>query len=196
VQDCATDFVILIHPKEFRRRIATGRMAHLMLPSSRLLCGHDYSGNAELSAILGDPARHCLMLYPGPQSRNLSTMSEVERFDLVPEGKRLTLLVIDGTWATARKMVRLSRGLADLPRVCFTPTTPSNFRIRRQPRVDCYSTIEAIHHAIELLGGTPGRAHDRLLSIFEKLVNRQLELAHSQVASSLSSQLGNSIEAD
>lgn len=176
--DPGMDFVILIHPKEFRRRIATGRMSHLMLRGSHLVCGHDFSHHRDLMPVLRDPARHCVMLYPGRQARNLTLMSAEARFDLAPAGKRLTILVVDGTWNTARKMVNLSRCLQELPRICFTPSTPSNFRIRRQPRAECYSTIEAIHHTLDLLGGVPGRAHDRLLHIFERLVNRQLELAH------------------
>lgn len=104
----------------------------------------------------------------------------------------LAVIVIDGTWATARKMMRLSVNINRLPRVCFTPPTPSNFRIRKQPKVECYSTIEAIHHTIELMGGCGGgiapmasdgdawaaRAHDILLDVFDQMINRQIELAH------------------
>lgn len=175
--DPGVEFLILIHPKEFRRRIATGRMAHLMLHGSHLICGHDFSNHRELMPILRDPKRRCVMLYPGRQACNLSDMNQTERRAYL-HGGRLTVLVIDGTWSTARKMVNLSPCLQELPRICFTPTTPSNFRIRRQPRPECYSTIEAIHQALELLGGTPERQHDRLLETFDRMVNRQLELAH------------------
>jgi hypothetical protein len=56
--------------------------------------------------------------------------------------------------------------------------------VRKQPAQECYSTIEAIHHTIELLGPSCGfsvaqREHDRLLFIFDKMVSRQLDLAHS-----------------
>lgn len=170
-------FVILIHPIEVARRIATGRMSHLLLKKSHLISGHDFTHNANLNAILADSNLHCMMLYPGSQSANLTNMSETEKFALTPEGKKLALLVIDGTWATARKMVNRSQNLHGLPRICFTPSQPSNFRIRRQPRPECYSTIEAIHQTIELLS-PHSREHDHLLSVFEKMVSRQLELAH------------------
>lgn len=80
--------------------------------------------------------------------------------------------------------MRLSRDIANLPRICFTPTTPSNFRVRRQPRRDCYSTIEAIHHTIDLFQ-TPAaltRDHDRLLDLFDRMIDRQIELTHSMTA--------------
>jgi DTW domain-containing protein YfiP len=137
--------------------------------------GHDYTGNRELDRVLSDSGRHCLMLYPGRFSRNLTDMSREERSALEIPGKKLTLLVIDGTWSTARKMVHLSRNLKTVPRICFTPPAPSNFRVRQQPRKECYSTIEAIHHTLDLFGR---RGHDGLLEVFDKMVDRQIELAH------------------
>lgn len=170
-------FVILIHPIEMHRRIATGRMAHLNLKNSFLIMGHDFSKNAQVNGIIARPDLHCMMLYPGRDSLNLTHMTLNERRSLQPQNKRLTVFVIDGTWATARKMVRLSQPLQKLPRLCFTPKTPSNFRVRRQPRPECYSTIEAIHHTIDLL--TPlgvERPHDQLLSCFTKMVERQIQM--------------------
>ncbi len=176
------EFVILTHPIEVKhRRIATGRMSHLILENSHWFMGHDYSEDEALNALLADPGRHCVILYPGARSVNLSHLSPEERFDLFPEGKLPTVIVIDGTWATARKMMRLSRNLHGLPRVGFTPTKPSDFRVRQQPSEECYSTIEAIHYTLELLGDG-GREHDHLLYVFDRMVNRQLELAHSSDA--------------
>ncbi|GIL17380.1 MAG: hypothetical protein BroJett040_11310 [Oligoflexia bacterium] len=181
-------FVILTHPIEIARRIATGRMSHLCLKNSHWIGGHDFTNNESVNLLLQDPKLHPVLLYPGPDSRNMSLMSEEEKFDLTPSGnrlvgKKLAIFVIDGTWHTARKMVRLSQNLKDLPRICFTPDRPSNFRIRHQPRPECYSTIEAIHQTIDLLS-PPNRNHDHLLEVFDKMVNRQLELAYSLTVSS------------
>jgi DTW domain-containing protein len=176
--DTRIHFVILIHPIEVHRRIATGRMAHLSLPNSRLIMGHDFTHNEELAGVLADPKRQCMMLYPGRWAVNFSNMTPAERFDYFTPQKIPTVIVIDGTWATARKMVRLSQPLHAIPRVCFTPSSPSNFRVRQQPRAECYSTIEAIHYTLELMGEGE-RSHDGLLEIFDRMVNRQLELAHS-----------------
>jgi DTW domain-containing protein YfiP len=177
--DPGIDFVILIHPIEARRRIATGRMSHLELINSTLIVGCDYSKDPVVRQILNDRSRFNVMLYPGGESKNLTPMATNERLQVFPKGKKLTIFVIDGTWATARKMVRLSENIRSLPRICFTPPSPSTFRIRKQPNKDCYSTIEAIHQTIELLGpNRASREHDRLLVLFDKLVQRQIELAH------------------
>lgn len=177
------DFIILTHPIEHQRRIATGRMSHLSLKNSQMIVGHNYTGNQALDRVLQDSNRHCVMLYPGRLSQNLTPLSHAERRGLFPSNKRLTILVVDGTWSTARKMVHLSQNLRSVPRICFTPPAPSNFRVRQQPRAECYSTIEAIHHSLDLLGPAFGldelnRPHDALLKVFDNMVNRQLELAH------------------
>jgi len=178
--DSQIDFVVLIHPIEVHRRIATGRMSHLTLRNSHLIMGQDYTESVQVNRLLSDPSRHCVMLYPGRGSHNLTPMKDQERAQLFPKGKKLTVFVIDGTWATARRTVRQSKNLHGLPRICFSPEKPSTFRVRKQPHAACYSTIEAIHHTIELLGPSQGfdpstREHDKLLHVFDKMVERQIE---------------------
>lgn len=174
------DFVILIHPIEVRRRIATGRMAHLILENSKLISGQDYSRNDEVNCLIADSDRHCVILYPGIHSKNLSLLSPDDRYALFPPSKKLTLFVVDGTWATARRTMHQSENLKELPKVCFSPQSPSTFRVRKQPNSICYSTIEAIHHTVDLIGESQGfdtskRTQDNLLEVFNKMVELQLD---------------------
>lgn len=178
--DSKISFVILIHPIEAHRRIATGRMSHLCLKNSHLIMGQDYSNNKDVNQLINDSDYHSVMLYPGLQSCNLTHLAIGDRENLFPTNKKLRIFVIDGTWATAKKMVRQSLNLISLPRICFSPTAPSNFRVRKQPHAACYSTIEAIHHTIELLGESQGlelkqREHDKLIYAFDAMVEKQLE---------------------
>jgi DTW domain-containing protein YfiP len=173
-------FVILIHPIEAKRRIATGRMSHLCLKNSELIIGQDYTYNEKVNDLLDDPQNQPLILYPGRTSVDISVQATEEKKSVLKEGKKPVLFVIDGTWATARKTMRQSENLKSIPRICFTPPKPSQFRVRKQPAPECYSTIEAIHHSIELLGQYAGfdverREHDKLLFVFDKMVERQLE---------------------
>jgi DTW domain-containing protein YfiP len=172
-------FVILIHPIEVKRRIATGRMSHLCLENSVLIKGQDFSQNSQVNEILESSTYHPVVLYPGPKALNLSRVSETERKQILRSDRTLVVFVIDGTWATARRMIRQSQNLNQLPRICFTPPGLSQFRVRKQPAPECLSTIEAIHHVIELLGPHVGfdieaREHDQLLFVFNKMVQRQL----------------------
>lgn len=172
-------FVILIHPIEAKRRIATGRMSHLCLKGSQLIKGQDFSQNTFVNDLINDSSHHSVILHPGSPSQNISAMTELEKENLSPKNKPLRIFVIDGTWATAKKMLRQSVNLSTLPRICFSPPRLSTFRVRKQPHQNCYSTIEAIHHTIELLGASQKfqlnhRSHDNLLTVFDSMVERQL----------------------
>ena len=186
--DAQIKFVILIHRLEVRRRIATGRLSHLCLHDSNLIMGYDYSQNLALNSLLEDPQYHPVILYPGRASTNISGADDDECRALFPQGKKPLIVVIDGTWNTAKKMLRRSRNLHGIKQICFTPSQPSNFRVRRQPRPECVSTVEAIHQVIELLGPSRGLdleigAHDNLLYVFNKMVEQQLEYMNALKAS-------------
>ncbi|MBX2988357.1 MAG: DTW domain-containing protein [Bdellovibrionaceae bacterium] len=179
--DPGIKFVILNHPIEMRRRIATGRMSHLCLEDSELIVGHDYSADPKVNALIEDPRFHPVILYPGPSSFNLSLCGAEEKRRRFPGDRKLLVFVIDGTWATARQTSRQSDNLRRLPRISFTPPRASNFRVRKQPASECFSTIEAIHHSIELLGDVAGfdlssRRHDHLIEMFDLMVERQLRI--------------------
>ena len=173
-------FVILIHPIEMKRRIATGRMSHLCLENSELILGQNFSQNRKVNEILANSNYQPVILYPGIKSLNLTNISFEKRTTLFSSSKKTVVFVIDGTWATARKTMRQSENLHQIQRVGFTPPGPSRFRVRKQPQAECYSTIEAIHHFIELTGkhvdfDLAGRAHDNLLNVFDIMVERQLD---------------------
>lgn len=181
--DPKISFVILIHPIEAVRRIATGRMSHLCLQNSYLIKGQDYSNDQLVNQLIEDTDYESVILYPGQKSKDVSKISDVEKRNLFNSEKKLRVFVIDGTWATAKKMVRQSTNLHALPRICFSSDKPSTFRVRKQPRAGCFSTIEAIHHTIELLGKTQGfdvgsRAQDNLLTVFDSMVETQLRFIH------------------
>ncbi len=168
-------FVILIHRLEARRSVATGRMAHLCLSNSLLFEGTDFTDHPGVNALISDRQNYCVVLARGNTAVDLTEIAENERRRLFPPDKRLVVFVIDGTWAQARRMRRLSRNLKGLPSVCFTPETPSRFLVRKQPEAHCCSTIEAIHTCISLVGLEPQQPRNNLLTAFAYMVNQQIE---------------------
>ena len=173
-------FIILTQPREAKHRLGTGRMAHLCLANSLLFEGVDFSADKRVNREINNPANCPVLLHLSPSSINLSRLLWSERQTLFPNHRKLVVLVLDGTWKSVSKMIRLSKNLARLPMICFDPPTPSAYRIRREPRPQCYSTIEAIHQVIELF--TPRldhqapflKPHDNLLAVFRSVIDRQL----------------------
>lgn len=173
-------FVILIHWREAQKRISTGRLSHLCLQDSLLLPGYDYSNHPKVNALLEDPKYYPVILYPGKNSVDLSKPTNEK--EIFPKNKKLLVFVIDGTWFTARKTMHRSKNLKKLPQICFTPNAPSRFRIRKQPKEICYSTVEAIHQTIDLIGNQLGydissKAHDNLIEVFDHMVDQQIMLS-------------------
>lgn len=180
-------FVILIHPVEARKRIATGRLSHLVLQDSHLFRGESFGHHLGVNKILADQSFFPVILYPKGLSLNLSQCDDQVLSHLVPPEKKLVVFVIDGSWGTANRMIRESENLSQLPRICFTPERESRFRVRKQPRQGYLSTVEAIHQTIELLGESVGfplhrRQHDNLIQVFDHLVDQQLALSSQNVS--------------
>ncbi len=165
-----TRVVILQHPRERDVAIGTARMASLCLPSAELHVGVEWGGHAALARALGDPARPPILLYPGPGARDV--MRE-------PPSGPVTLVVVDGTWSQAHGVVRDNPVLNALPRYAFTAPEPSQYRIRKEPSVECVSTIEALMYVLGALEGDAGRFR-ALLDPFRAMVDAQLAFQHAE----------------
>ncbi len=173
-------FVILIHPIEWKRKIATGRMAHLSLINSHLIKGEDYSNDDTVNTLIEDKENQCFVIYPSVHSVNLSEKSNADKNLLFNQKQKIVFFLIDGTWHTAKKTMHVSKNLQTLPCLSFVPPKKSNFKVRKQPQENCLSTIEAIHHLIELTANQIGfdlntKLHDSLIHVFNKMNEKQFK---------------------
>jgi hypothetical protein len=142
-------------------------MAALCLPNAELHVGVRWAGSAALARALSDPARPAVLLYPGEGAIDVASHA--------PPGP-VTLVVVDGTWWQARKVIRENPELGALPRYTFTPPTPSEYRIRKEPSAGCVSTIEALVHVLGVLEGDRERFH-ALLAPFRAMIDAQIACA-------------------
>lgn len=162
-----TRVLLLQHPRERDMPIGTARMASLCLPNSELHVGIDFESSSALGRALRDPERPAMLLYPADDAVDVRTEP--------PKGP-ITLVVVDGTWWQARKLVRANPSLAALPKLAFTPDAPSEYRIRREPLPSYVSTIEALVHVLSALEDEPAR-FEAMLAPFRKMIDMQLEHA-------------------
>lgn len=165
--DNRTPIFILQHPRERFHPIGTARFARLGLDRVELAVFSEHARTRppfELPPGTG-------VLYPGPGAKPLDEVDEHER----PSA----LVVLDGTWHHARTLFRDHPWLHDLPRYSLAPRTPSRYRIRREPRAGCVSTIEAIAEALSLLEPET-RGLDALLGSFDGMIDAQIEQARSR----------------
>ena len=159
--ETAIQVVFLQHPREARVAIGTARMAHLGLQRSELHEGIEFGAHPRVAELVAAPGT--ALLFPGDGAM------APEALPRPPE----TLLVLDGTWPQARKMMALNPALRALPRIGFVPSKPGNYRIRREPAAHCVATIEAVVEVLAALERDASRFAP-LLRSFESMVDRQI----------------------
>ena len=87
---------------------------------------------------------------------------------------------LDATWGGARKLLRLSPSLQRLPRIMFTPTTPSRYIIKQQPQEGCLSTLEAVHELLLVLERSGLDRYpdpEQLIALFHRMQDFQMKCA-------------------
>lgn len=165
--DSRTRLLVLQHPSEVNHALNTGRLATLGLNNAQLLVGEVFD---DLAQWLNPPGYQARLLFPGEGAQPLVA----DRADTLP-----TLLVIpDGTWRKARKLLHLNPLLAALPRVTLGDVPVSRYRLRKAPGPDALSTLEAITHALEILEAPTSFAS--LLTPFDAMIDRQIEAMGSE----------------
>ncbi len=166
--ETTTRVVFLQHPREAKVAIGTARIAHLGLARSELHEGIEFADHPRVAELVASPGT--ALLFPGEGALAPDALEHP------PE----TLLVIDGTWPQARKMMALNPALRALPRIGFMPRRPGNYRIRREPAAHCVATVEAVVEVLAAFGLTDSQLAP-LLGAFDSMVERQLAATAARV---------------
>ncbi len=164
-----TRVLILQHPDESRHALNTARLAALGLADAELRVGECFP---ELAAELA--GREVWLLFPGEQARPVGQLAAAGASDA-----SRVLVVPDGTWRKARRLLHCNPWLAQLPRLELGEVPPSRYRLRKAPGPAALSTVEAIVHCLNALEGA-GR-FDALLRPFEALIDAQIAAMGEEV---------------
>lgn len=161
-----TELLFIQHPDEQSHPLNTARLACLGLRNAQLLVSERLPDT--LLADLDDG--RTWVLFPGESAQPVEVMAGL--------GQPQRLVVPDGTWRKARKLLYLNPELAVLPRVVLPEGLTSRYRLRKAPAEGALSTIEAVVHALEAIEGE-GR-FQALLKPFEALIEGQIEAMGEQ----------------
>jgi len=158
-----TEVHVLQHERERRHAFGTVRLLRISL--ARLVVHRMPRKEGSIVPMPVGFPQDAGVLYPGAGSIDLA--------GLAPDQRPSKLVVIDGTWSQAHCMVRDSPWLGRLPRYALYPAEPSRYRIRKEPRQECLSTLESTAMALRLLEPENGEI-DTLLQLFDRMVSAQL----------------------
>lgn len=193
-----THVLVLQHPEEAKHALSTARLAVLGLPNSQLWVGEHFPDLPE--AIM--QCSTVFLLFPGEGAVQPKSLSELDAHGPCrthrlkdanesrstcgseetygsPEPYRskgvdnsALLIVPDGTWRKAGKILHRNPVLQTLPRLALRQGEPSRYRIRKAPHTAAVSTIEAIVRTLSAL--EPERDFTPLLQPFDALIEQQI----------------------
>ena len=174
--------LVLQHPQERREPRATAALAVGALRRARLVAGLSWPN---LGRALGRPAdpKRWGVLYLGSAHPGAAEPGR-ELFVLGRDGKPLAdpdpivrhldgIVLLDGTWSQAKTLWWRNSWLLKLHRLVLNPPQPARLgRLRREPRREALSTLEAAALALRHLEPRP-EAADALLVALDRLMDSQ-----------------------
>ncbi|QFU20654.1 DTW domain-containing protein [Shewanella eurypsychrophilus] len=130
----STELIILQDPSEVGHAKNSVRLLSLVIPETQVIVGELPEDFLKLRQYLNISSKPIYLVYPSDKSRN------VEEVNL--EGE-VILLLLDGTWRKAYKLLQLNPWLLDYPSLHLDLESASNYTIRKASRSDSLSTLEA-----------------------------------------------------
>lgn len=135
-----TELLIIRHHKETLKSTNTARMAALAMPRCRIVSYGSPAERFDESTLEDDGATW--LLFPTTQQAPAPDAALPKR-----------LIVLDGSWGQAKRMVQRVPALRRLPSLMLPPPPADSRRLRRPPHPDGMSTLEAIAGAFAHLEG-------------------------------------------
>lgn len=161
-----TKIIILQHPDEQHHALNTARWVALGVQQAELRVGEYFPTLAEeLDGVA------CALLFPGEHAQPVSAVTAEQR--------PAVLIVLDGTWRKARRLLYCNPWLSTLPRLTLPAGLHSRYRLRKAPQAGALSTVEAVVHGLNVLD-TP-MSFDALLRPFEALIEGQIHAMGDEV---------------
>ncbi|MCL1050549.1 DTW domain-containing protein [Shewanella abyssi] len=129
-----TELIILQDPTEVGHAKNSVRLLALVIPQTKVVVGETAADFSLLREQLQLTDKPIFLVYPSTASRSVS--------DIVIDTD-VILLLLDGTWRKAYKLLQLNPWLLDFPALHLDLDGASNYTIRKASRSDSLSTLEA-----------------------------------------------------
>jgi DTW domain-containing protein len=178
--------LILQHPQEQDRSLGTARLAAQHFEKAVVRIGLSWPSLAKaLGRPVSDPSRWAVLYLGSANAEDLGTDSDIvalNRKGEIAENQRVILkgiegvVLLDGTWSQAKALWWRNAWMLKCQRVILNPAHPSRYgKLRREPRADGLSTIEA---AAMLMAGLEKRPDiaATLHASFERMLARYREV--------------------
>lgn len=152
---------LLMHENEQDRETNTGRWLLKGVTPSSCHIWQRTEPCPRLVELIQDPANQAYILFPSQESISV----ERAHMESKKRDKTSVFIVLDGTWQEAKKMLRRSAWLKEIPTTHITPQQASNYQLRRNQDKGHLCTIEVGCELLASLGHQQGS--DNLRHFFD-----------------------------
>ncbi|MEF1288691.1 tRNA-uridine aminocarboxypropyltransferase [Vibrio sp. M260118] len=152
---------LLTHENELTRDTNTGQWLNKSLSSASVHIWQRTQLCQKLKAMLGDEQYQAYLLFPSEESRPIADANHQTAIN----NKQPLYIVLDATWQEAKKILRKSPWLLELPHVHINPTHDSRYQLRRNQQAGHLCTLEVGCELLKQVGC--GKQADHLLTFFD-----------------------------
>ena len=148
----SVDIVLLMHRDEILKPTNSGRLIAEVLPDNCLAYQwHRAEPPKDLLDLLANDDRQCVLFFPAKDPAQSLTPAQIQQ-NTDALGKKITVIVPDGTWREASRMANLSGYLQSLPRVNLAQIKTGQYSVRAACDASRLATAEAVAQLLVELG--------------------------------------------
>lgn len=161
VLPCNYQLIILQDPKEAKHALSSAPILAKSILGAQRVVGEVF----DPVTLLGEDWKtNSLLVYP--HENGLNPKQAIEK-------TFKNLILLDGTWRKVTRMIHLNAWLSELPCFAIDSRYESQYLIRKSPRADGLSTIEA---AVKVLNDLhKDQTFDSILGAFNKMIEFQIQ---------------------
>ena len=143
-------FLILMYDDEILKPSNTGRLIADLIPDTFAYIWSRTQPDSKMLALLKDPQWQPIVIFPAEYTQQEKVLTSYQPSST----KRPLFILLDGSWAQAKKMFRKSPYLEDFPVLSFDPKNISRYLVRKASKDNQLATAEVAARALEFMHET------------------------------------------
>lgn len=173
--------LILQHPQEQDVALGTARLTALHLKNASLKIGLSWPSLSKALGRPADPNRWAVLYLGSARAAELGGSRDIVVVDRKGEPARDQdaalaeiegIVLLDGSWSQAKALWWRNPWMLKCPRIVLGPRRPSRYgKLRREPRRDALSTLEAAALLLSRLEGRP-EIERAMIASLDRLLER------------------------
>ncbi|MFT6987852.1 MAG: DTW domain-containing protein YfiP [Psychromonas sp.] len=142
-------FLLLMYDDEILKPSNTGRLIADLIPDTYAFIWSRTQPDTQLLQLLQDSKWQPIVIFP----EEYTTPERIMQNYQAPESsKRPLFILLDGSWAEAKKMFRKSPYLDNFPVLSFSPDTISRYLVRKASKDNQLATAEVAGRVLAFMG--------------------------------------------